>query len=100
MRFSLRNKGETACRACGTTYGLHLHHAIPRSMFRAGRDELLNGIALCHACHLGWHQRVVVLYRDIFTEEEWAYLSGVVLLGQNVLAWLDDRYPVREELAA
>lgn len=100
-KFSLSIKGEACCRNCGRTGRLNLHHAIPRSMFAAGRDEILNGVPLCTWCHLGWHRRRVVLYRDIFTAEEWAYLSSVTLLGQNIEAWLDDRYPVRpQEMAA
>jgi hypothetical protein len=93
-KFSLAIKGEECCRNCGSREYLQLHHAIPRSMFAAGRDEILNGLPLCGACHTSWHRRgKVTLYRDIFTEEEWRYLSSVELLGQNITAWLDDRYP-------
>jgi 5-methylcytosine-specific restriction endonuclease McrA len=99
--FGIRLKDEGNCRNCGATGLLHLHHIIPRSMFAAGRLELLNGVPLCPACHVGWHRRCAVIHRDIFTEEEWAYLSSVTLLGQNIEAWLDDRYPPRaKELAA
>jgi hypothetical protein len=101
-KFSLAVKGEPCCRNCGSTERMNLHHIIPRSMFAAGRDEIRNGLPLCAVCHSSWHRRGrVTLYRDIFTEEEWAYLSSVTLLGQNIEAWLDDRYPVRpQELAA
>lgn len=100
--FTLKSKGETACRNCGKTDCLlQMHHAIPRSMWKAGILEPLNGVPLCVRCHMGWHHRYVVIYRDIFTAEEWACLSSAELLGQNVEAWLDDRYPVRPlELAA
>lgn len=91
--FSLKKKGDRICRNCGTEENIHLHHAIPRSMYRDGRNELLNGVPLCQTCHYGWHHRRVVLHRSIFKPEEWEYISGVNLLGQNTTAWLDDRYP-------
>lgn len=94
-RFNLKLKGEDCCRNCGADYTLHLHHAIPRSKSREARDKLLNGVPLCPKCHLGWHRKCVVLYRDIFTAEEWAYLSSVELVGERIEAWLDDHYPDR-----
>jgi hypothetical protein len=92
--FSLKLKGEAECRVCAGT-AEHLHHAIPRSMYRAGVLELLNGLPLCAACHMGWHRREVTIYRDVFTPGEWAWLTAQELLGQSVTAWLDDRYPPR-----
>jgi hypothetical protein len=47
-------------------------------------------------CHTGWHHRRVTIYRDVFTEDEWAWLTTQELRGQNVIAWLDDRYPSRD----
>jgi hypothetical protein len=93
--FNVRLKGETCCRACGATDVLHLHHAVPRSMCKAARRELRNGITLCIRCHMGWHHRRVVIYRDLFTADEWAYISTLDLRGQRIEAWLDDRYPAR-----
>lgn len=92
-RFSLSVKGEDACRNCGAAKNLHLHHIIPRSMYSGGRNEIRNGVPLCAGCHMGWHHRTVELKRSIFHEDEWEYISGVNLLGQNTMAWLDDRYP-------
>jgi hypothetical protein len=37
------------------------------------------------------------LHRDLLTEEEWAWISTQSLLGQNIGAWLDDRYPSRRQ---
>lgn len=92
--FNAKAKGESSCRNCGVSdVRLHLHHAIPRSLSRAARNNLLNGVPLCPKCHTGWHCRTVTIYRDIFTPEEWAYISSVQLTGQNIGAWLDDRYP-------
>lgn len=79
---------------------MQLHHAIPRSKWRAGRADLRNGIPLCFTCHTGWHHRKVVIYRDVFTPEEWAFMSSARLTGQRVEAWLDDRYPARSQLYA
>jgi hypothetical protein len=99
--FTLKAKGEDRCRNCGgvgtgETHRLHLHHAIPRSLSREARDKILNGIPLCPKCHHGWHRRRLTIYRDVFTPDEWAYISSVQLTGQNIEAWLDDRYPKRE----
>ena len=93
--FNLRLKGATCCRTCGRTEPLNLHHALPRSLYRAGRTELLNGIPLCIRCHNGWHRKTTTIFRDVFTAEEWAYLSSAELTGQRVEAWLDDHYPDR-----
>ena len=93
--WNVKEKGERECRNCGSRDRLHLHHAIPRSKWRAGRDDLRNGVTLCFDCHMGWHHHRVTLYRDIFSAVEWVFMSTAVLTGQRVEAWLDTRYPVR-----
>jgi hypothetical protein len=100
--WSVSAKGEDVCRACGrgpsgagVTGRLHLHHVIPRSMCKATRADLRNGIPLCWDCHQGWHDRRVVIYRDVFTPDEWAFLTAVQLTGQEIGPWLDAQYPVR-----
>jgi len=95
--FNVRLKGESACRNCGATGRLHLHHIVPRSMSKAGRRDLRNGVTLCVNCHMGWHHRRVTIYREIFTDEEWRFVSALELLGQRVGAWVDLRYPPREQ---
>jgi 5-methylcytosine-specific restriction endonuclease McrA len=92
---TLAAKGESCCRNCGSGDWLNLHHVIPRSLWKAGIVEPLNCIPLCTACHLGWHRGRVVLYRDIFHDDEWALLSTAPLLGRMVGPWLDRHYPVR-----
>lgn len=99
-RFNVRLKGEASCRNCGAAGHLHLHHAIPRSVCKEVRLDLRNGIPLCPSCHARWHQRTLVIYRDVFTSEEWEFLCSVELLGQRTSAWLDDHYPAREQAAA
>lgn len=94
-KFTLKLKGEEWCRNCGSTERLHLHHMIPRKKYVAGREELLNGMALCSRCHLGWHLHGKVIYRDLIREDEWAWLSSVELTGENTLDWLDRHYPPR-----
>lgn len=95
-RWSIDLKREEWCRNCGSpNHVLALHHAIPRSMCRAAKYDLRNGVPLCTTCHLGWHRRAVALYRDIFTEDEWAFISSVQLTGQEIGPWLDERYPER-----
>jgi hypothetical protein len=96
-KFSLAVKGEDRCRNCGSRDRLNLHHVFPRSFHKAAREEIRNGLPLCHHCHRGWHERTVTICRDVFTEEEWAYLRRVRLTGQKTMPWLDERYP--EKLA-
>lgn len=89
-------KGESSCRNCGVTgISLHLHHVIPRSKFRAGRDVLLNGLPLCPQCHMRWHKSEEPIFRDVFTHEEWQWLCSVKLTGERIESFLDRRYPCR-----
>jgi hypothetical protein len=97
-KWNVAAKGERRCRNCGKrpeARGLHLHHVIPRSMCRATKTDLRNGIPLCSDCHGGWHDRRLVIYRDVFTQDEWAFLCAVQLTGQEVVPWLDVHYPDR-----
>lgn len=91
----LQAKGENACRNCGGRDRVQLHHAIPRGKWKGGVADLRNGLPLCHDCHFGWHWHKTTICRDVFTEEEWVFLSAAELTGQRVEAWLDDRYPAR-----
>ncbi len=100
--WTVAKKGDDRCRCCGAQPNgqgpmgaLHLHHVIPRSMCKATSTDLRNGIALCFDCHQGWHERRIVIYRDVFTVEEWTFLIGVQLLGQEIVPWLDANYPRR-----
>jgi hypothetical protein len=93
--FNIKLKGEACCRNCGSTRHLHLHHIVPRSMCRAARRDLRNGLPLCASCHSHWHARSITIYRDAFRDNEWAYVSSLQLLGQDIATWLDERYPVR-----
>ena len=92
--FSLALKGEKKCRACGRAAHL-LHHAVPRSMSRIGRTDLLNGLPLCATCHQGWHFRNIAIYRDAFTPDEWAFICSLPDTGRVMATWLDERYPLR-----
>lgn len=89
-RFNINSKREGACRNCKKAGVLHLHHIVPRDLSVAGEKDLRNGVPLCPSCHSGWHVGQVNLYRDIFTEDEWACISSLI-----DAAWLDERYPSR-----
>lgn len=86
---TVRKKGTSVksyvCAQCGARFQRRTN----------GIREILNTIPLCAGCHTGWHRRRVVLHREIFTREEWVCISSAPLLGQNVAAWLDERYPPR-----
>ncbi len=89
--WSIRDKDEEFCRACGAPAS-DLHHAVPRSLAPSGRRDLRNGLPLCRSCHTSWHRRGVTLHRDLFTVEEWRFIE--TLIGP---VWLDERYPDRGE---
>lgn len=87
--WSLKLKGEHVCRNCGQRAD-HLHHIVPRSKSTLGRvDWRRNGLPLCRACHRGWHNRTVTLYRGCLSEEEAAFASA---LGGPL--WIDRNYPL------
>jgi hypothetical protein len=97
----LSRKGETNCRNCGkpkSRQPLQLHHAVPRSKARHVKADLRNGIPLCLDCHSGWHRKTVVIYRDVFTADEWGFISSVQLTGELIGPWLDRHYPERQEV--
>jgi len=79
------------CRNCGAR-AEHSHHAIPRSLCAAGVTERLNLLALCPDCHGGWHDRSVVIYRDVFLKEELAWIAE-----HSSEGWLKHWYPERPE---
>lgn len=98
-RWGIHLKREPVCRACkqppDELRPLNLHHAIPRSLAPSIKYDLRNGLPLCAACHLAWHRRELTIYRDVFTEEEWSFLSTLTFQGFNPEAWLEKRYPAR-----
>lgn len=94
-------KGETCCRVCGDTGALDLHHAVPRSICPpAAKRDLRNGIVLCDSCHTKWHRVTLIVEREFFTADEWAYISTLELTGRDIAGWLDKHYPAREDIAA
>jgi hypothetical protein len=93
--WKLSRKGETNCRNCGSGERVQLHHVIPRAHSQSAKGDLRNGIPLCGACHTGWHSRMVTIYRDVFTVEEWDYLASVDLVDRDITFWLDQNYPKR-----
>jgi hypothetical protein len=91
VRWSLNEKGETACRVCDGE-AKHLHHTIPRASLGDRKEcPFRGGIPLCVPCHIGWHHNAVTIFRDHLHPEEIAYI--VEVMGG---AWLDLRYPARE----
>jgi HNH endonuclease len=93
--WSLAAKPERKCRVCPRR-ATDLHHAIPRSVGPPETKlDFRNGLPLCQECHTGWHRRTLVIFRHVFTPDEWAYLTAVKLTGRETDAWLDDHYPDR-----
>lgn len=92
-RWGIHRKPEKACRNCGRSGRLDLHHAVPRSLCRASKYDLRNGLPLCDRCHVGWHRKLIVISRAVFTPEEWAYLTNLKLVDREIGAWLDKHYP-------
>lgn len=42
-----------ACRKCGKSDSIQLHHVLPQRL--GGPDDSFNLISLCHECHSSWH---------------------------------------------
>lgn len=88
VRWGCKAKGESACRNCGRP-AVHLHHIVPRSKSRAGKDNITgNGAPLCNDCHTGWHYRTVTLHHHILTDEEFGFM---VVEGGGL--WGEHNYP-------
>jgi 5-methylcytosine-specific restriction endonuclease McrA len=89
--WTVKLKGEEACRNCGISgVILHLHHIVPRSLAPSATLDLRNGLPLCLRCHMGWHKRYVTICRDILSAEEWSFVSTL-----KSASWFDERYPER-----
>jgi hypothetical protein len=75
-------RDEAQCRACEAP-GFHdPAHVIPRSRFRDGRvDDPRNVICLCRRCHSLQHDGRLKL-GPLLTDEERAYVVGLVGLGE------------------
>lgn len=70
-----------------------LHHIVPRSRWpNPARDDVRNGLPLCHAHHMAWHDHTehAPTWRDI-TGEEWAYITTHAPIDDE---WLTRNYPV------
>ncbi|HSB55646.1 MAG TPA: HNH endonuclease signature motif containing protein [Gemmatimonadales bacterium] len=85
--WNLRRKGEDRCRVCGRRADA-LHHAVPRSLAPAGREDLRNGLPLCRDHHDGWHGGTPIP-RVVFKPEEWAFIEQIA----PGIGWLGRRYP-------
>ena len=46
---------EYTCQYCGSTQAIEAHHMRPKSISPELENDLENGIALCHSCHLKAH---------------------------------------------
>lgn len=91
--FNLAAKGERHCRVCGSAEHVHAHHAIPVAIGTPESElDLRNLLPLCWHCHRYWHAGYPIS-RDVFTAEEWEYLSALTLEGREAAAYLDKHYP-------
>lgn len=87
-RWGCKAKGELTCRNCGAP-AQHLHHIVPRSRSRAGRDDMeRNGMALCFRCHRGFHDRRITIYRDRLRPQELAFA-----IADAGPVWVENTYP-------
>jgi len=87
------------CRSCGAR-GTELHHAIPRSKAPSKKikRDLRNGLPLCNSCHRRWHLGHPIR-REVFTPEEWEFLSNAVIPGEVTEEWLNKHYPSAASIA-
>lgn len=86
--FKVKAEQTECCRSCDTPGPLHAHHAVPRSLAPAGKYDDRNCLPLCPSCHSLWHRGTRIIPRDMFTADEWAFIT--TLVGPT---WLDKRYP-------
>ena len=94
LRWGLAIKGEFRCRSCGGE-AHHLHHIVPRSKSRLGREEVAgNGMPLCARCHQGWHDGSVIIFRDRLQPQELAWA-----LEHGGPVWVEAKYPYRPDVA-
>lgn len=93
--WTLEAKGEAHCRRCGKQ-ATDLHHIVPRSLSREGREDMRNGLPLCRRCH-DYFESGGPLGRDLLTQEELAFVRTIIGPG-----WLARRYPrdLDERMAA
>jgi hypothetical protein len=93
LNWSLKLKGEFVCRSCGCE-AVHLHHIVPRSKTTQGRLEVeTNGMPLCFACHRGWHDGRVIIFRDRLRPQELAW--AIRFAGP---LWVELKYPYRPDI--
>lgn len=83
------------CRLCGVEGHLHLHHLVPRSLSRAGRDDPDNLIGLCASCHYGHHEGMPIPRRVLTLKEQDALERYAPSIG-----WIGRKYPRETERAA
>lgn len=92
-------KGESCCRTCGSRDHLQLHHAVPRSVCPPeAKTDMRNGITLCASCHVRWHRGSLTITRNVFSVDEWDYVSNMTLTGRDIGGWLDKHYPLLMEV--
>lgn len=78
-----------SCLVCGELYP-HGHHALPKSVWPALRDNPLILIPLCFDCHRAWHDGAGNVHRDLIPTLTWEIMQSHAA-GQ----WLDRWYPRR-----
>ena len=52
---SVKKSFDNTCCYCGKNTRIEAHHIIPKSINPALENNIENGIALCHECHLKAH---------------------------------------------
>lgn len=89
----LRSEKLGPCRCCGNTYGVSLHHLVPRS--QGGDDLPWNLVPLCGSGTSGHHGKVEARdkisrheLRKSLTDGELGYI-----VGKKGLEWLAGAYP-------
>lgn len=50
-------KRDKVCQMCGSSKRLEVHHIKPYAAYPELRQELSNGITLCHDCHVQLHKQ-------------------------------------------
>ena len=68
-------RSDGVCERCGRGGRLEAHHVYGRTNHRL-RWNLLNGVALCHACHR-WAEHFPILFTHWF-EHRWPEVASIL----------------------
>ena len=89
---AVKDAAGNACQYCGSKNKLESHHILPRCDFPHAASLLINGVCLCHSCHVKAHGGT--FYRPIGNPDcvlPGKYTKAEILAVKSFVASLRDR---------